>query len=286
MGLRLTPMLLILAVAPVAPAEPSGNATDRGAYLVNGIAGCGNCHAPQDAAGPAPGAPLSGGPALLSPAFTAYPPNITPDKATGIGGWTERQIVTALREGRTPDGRTLRPPMPIPFYRRMSDADAHAIAAYLRSLPPVASRSAPSEYKVPTPRDYGPPLGTVDAPLRSDAAAYGAYLGALGHCMLCHTPAGANGQRDYANRLGAGGLHMDGPFGSRVSANITQDRDAGIGAWSDGEIKAAIRDGVRPDGRRLAAPMPTYYFRNLEDADLDALVAWLRTLPPVRHAAE
>ena len=267
MALRLVFLVCSLALVAAAAARAGEDPVARGAYLVNGIAGCGNCHAPQAPAGPAPDAPLSGGPAQLSPVFTAYPPNITPDRATGIGAWSESQIVTTLREGRTPDGRTLRPPMPIPFYRRMSDADARAIAAYLRSLPSVESRVPVSDYKVPTPRDYGPPLSSVAAPPRSDAVAYGAYLGALGHCMQCHTPVGANGQRDYVHRLGAGGLRLDGVFGSRVSANITADRETGIGSWSDEEVKAAIRDGVRPDGRRLAAPMPTYYLRSLEPAD-------------------
>src|SRR3954447_15728210 len=90
---------------------------ERGAYLVEGIANCGNCHAPQEPSGALPLTPLSGGPAIPTPVFTAYPPNITPDKETGIGGWTEDDVVAALRDGHKPDGSILRPPMPVPFYR-------------------------------------------------------------------------------------------------------------------------------------------------------------------------
>ncbi len=225
---------------------------ERGAYLVEGIANCGNCHAPQEPSGAVPFTPLSGGPAISSPVFTAYPPNITPDRETGIGGWTEDQLITALREGHTPAGTTLRPPMPVPFYRVMSDDDAHAIAAYILSRQPVSHRSPPPQYKFAAPASYGPPVGHVAAPTRGATIAYGAYLASMGHCMLCHTPVGPDGQRDYAHQLGAGGLAMDGSFGHIVSANITPDKETGIGTWSDADITRVLTTGERPDGRRLA----------------------------------
>ena len=258
----------------------------RGAYLVNGIMNCGNCHSPQEPDGKVSGAPLSGGPAIPTPVFMAYPPNITQDPATGIGGWTDLQIVTALREGRTPDGRTLRPPMPVGLYRGMSDQDAYAVAAYLRTLPPVISKTPDATYHVPVPSSYGPPVGVVPDPDPADKIATGAYLVRIGHCMQCHTPLGANGQRDYDHQLGAGGLRMDGVFGSRITPNITPDHETGIGNWSDAEIKSALTQGVTPDGRRLASPMPWPYLNTLHPADLDAIVAYLRTVPPRRHKVE
>jgi mono/diheme cytochrome c family protein len=254
---------------------------ERGAYLVEGIANCGNCHAPQEPSGAVPLTSLSGGPAIVSRVFTAYPPNITPDRESGIGTWTEDQLVIALREGRTPDGRTLRPPMPVAFYRGISDGDIHAIAAYVLSRRPVAGKAPQSHYKGPAPASFGPPVGTVAAPSPADKVAYGAYLGAMGHCMLCHTPLGADGQRDYAHRLGGGGLVMDGVFGQIVTANITPDAATGIGAWSDAEIARALTRGERPDGRPLASPMPVAYLARLSTYDLTALIAWLRSLPPV-----
>ncbi len=259
---------------------------ERGAYLVEGIANCGNCHAPQEASGALPFTPLSGGPAITSPVFTVYPPNITPDRETGIGMWTEDQVVTALRDGHTPAGTMLRPPMPVPFYRSMSDDDAHAIAAYILSRPPVRHQSPPSQYKFAAPASYGPPIGHVAAPPRSDPVAHGAYLASMGHCMLCHTPLAPNGQRDYARYLGAGGLVMDGAFGHIVTANITPDKETGIGAWSDADITRALTTGERPDGRRLASPMPIAYLARLTADDRAALVAWLRSLRPIANRVE
>ena len=253
---------------------------------MEGIANCGNCHAPQQPSGAVPFTPLSGGPAITSPVFIAYPPNITPDRETGIGTWTEDQLVTALRDGHTPTGAMLRPPMPVPFYRSMSDDDAHAIAAYILSRQPVSYRSTPPQYKFAAPASYGPPVGHVVAPSRSDAVAYGAYLASMGHCMVCHTPLGPDGQRDYAHRLGAGGLIMDGPFGHIVTANITPDKETGIGTWSDADITRALTTGERPDGRRLASPMPIPYLARLTSDDRAALVAWLHSLKPIAHKVE
>ncbi len=141
----LRPLLLsvVVSAAVLRPAA-AGTPIERGAYLVESIANCGNCHAPQEPSGAVPLTPLSGGPAISTPAFTAYPPNITPDRQGGIGTWTEDQLVTALRDGRTPDGRMLRPPMPVPFYRGISDEDAHAIAAYVLSRAPYSAKSPPS----------------------------------------------------------------------------------------------------------------------------------------------
>ncbi|MFL5253770.1 MAG: c-type cytochrome [Rhodopila sp.] len=279
-------MLLCFGFLIIAHSTFADPALERGAYLVEGIANCGNCHAPQEPSGAQPLTPLSGGPPIPTPSFTAYPPNITPDKGTGIGGWTPEQVVTALREGRTPDGRILRPPMPVPFYRRMADDDANAIAEYLLSRQPLANKVPPSQYKVPLPASYGPPVGHVVAPPRTDQVAYGGYLGSLGHCMLCHTPLGPDGQRDYTNRLGAGGLVMQGVFGRIVTANITPDLETGVGRWTDEQIKHALTTGERPDGRRLASPMPVAYLARMSSDDVDALVSWLRSLKPIRHQVD
>jgi mono/diheme cytochrome c family protein len=258
---------------------------ERGAYLVNGIAGCGNCHSPKGPDGLPTGPELIGGPAILDPGFEAYPPNLTSAPKTGLGRWTPDDIVAALREGRTPEGIILRPPMPIAFYRNMLDSDAQAIAAYLKSVPAVENQVPEARYKVPPPTGYGPPVASVPAVRREDKVAYGAYLGQLGHCVLCHTPIGANGQRDYANHLGAGGLELNSAGGSVISANITPDKATGIGGWTDREIKTALTTGIRPNGAQLAAPMPWYYFKNMTDADVDAIIAWLRSLKPIAYVA-
>ncbi|MDR3530685.1 MAG: cytochrome c [Rhodopila sp.] len=283
---RYLSVCLLVSSAAASHTAVAETALERGAYLVEGIANCGNCHAPQAPSGAEPLTPLSGGPAIPTPAFTAYPPNITPDRQAGIGSWTEDQLVAAMRGGRTPDGRMLRPPMPVPFYRSISDADAHAIAAYVLSRPPVAGKSPPSQFKFPAPASYGPPVGHVAAPPHENQVAYGAYLGSMGHCMLCHTPVGPDGQRDYAHRLGAGGLVMEGVFNRVVTANITPDKETGIGTWTDADISRALTTGERPDGRRLSSPMPVAYLARLTPEDLAALIAWLRSLPPIANRVE
>ena len=255
---------------------------ERGTYLMQGIVACGNCHTPQGPDGPLPGMELAGGLELPEPGvFVAVAPNITFDKETGIGSWTDEQVVSAIREGRRPDGTTIGPPMPIGQYRGMSDRDALAIVAYMRSLPPVNNKVKPSVYMMPLPSAYGAPVESVPEVPREDKLAYGAYLAsALGHCMECHTPLNSKGMFDYENRAFGGGFALHGPWGTSVSANITPHED-GIADYSDDDIKKAITTGMRPDGSPLMPPMAYAYYRNIADEDLDALVAYLRSLKPV-----
>jgi mono/diheme cytochrome c family protein len=254
---------------------------ERGRYLMQGIVACGNCHTPQTPQGPAPGMEMAGGMPLEVEDFTAYPSNITPDPETGIGAWSDDEIIAAIREGRRRDGSLIGPPMPIGLYRAMSDRDVRAIVAYLRSLPPVRNDVPVTVYPFPLPENYGPPVTSVPEVPTADKVAYGAYLASsLGHCVECHSPI-VDGRPDFEHRLGAGGTPFEGPWGTSVSANITQHPEDGIGKWSDAEIKRAITTGVSKDGRRLLPPMGFSYYRNILDADLDALIAYLRTLKPL-----
>ena len=140
----------VLAVASCAaafaalPAAAEETPIERGRYLMQSIVACGNCHTPQGPDGPLPGMELAGGTPFELPGIRAYAANITPDPETGIGGWTDAQIITAIREGKRPDGTTIGPPMPIGMYRGMSDTDVKAIVAYLRSVPPVKNEVAAS----------------------------------------------------------------------------------------------------------------------------------------------
>ena len=251
---------------------------ERGTYLMNGIVACGNCHTPQTENGPRPGKELAGQLVLETEAFTAYAPNITPDKETGIGSWSDEEIITAIREGRRPDGTIIGPPMPFELYRDISDRDARAIVAYLRSVPAVKSSLPKSTYSFPLPPSYGPEVASVAEPAKDDPVAYGRYLvEALGHCTACHSPL-VNGVPDLEHQRGAGGQPIPGPWGIAVSANITPHED-GIGEYTDEEIKRAIT-GILPDGGEIGPPMAVRYYRNISDQDLDAMVAFLRTLPP------
>jgi mono/diheme cytochrome c family protein len=252
---------------------------ERGTYLMHSIVACGNCHTPKGPQGDVPGMELAGGVVFQEDVFTAVAPNITPDPETGIGKWTDAQIIAAIREGKRPDGTIIGPPMPIALYRDMADDDVKAILAYLRSVKPIANKVAKSQYKIPLPPSYGPPVTSVAAVARADKVAYGKYLtGPLGHCVECHSTPGANGAPDFANHTGGGGMHFNGPWGVSYAPNITP---AALGKYSDDDIKKAITKGVRPDGSRLMPPMAYGYYANIVPADLDAIVAYLRTLKPL-----
>lgn len=250
---------------------------ERGRYLVESIAGCGNCHSLQNANGQIPGRELAGGPPMREPVFEAHAPNITPDRESGLGAWSDDEIVRAIREGVSRDGRVMGPPMPFWLYRGIADDDVKAMVAYLRTVPAVANKVPATVYKMQLPASWGPPVAGVQAPPRTDKVAYGAYLaGPVGHCVECHTPM-AKGTL-VMDRLGAGTREFTGPWGTSVSRNITP---ASLRDWSDAEIKRAITTGVSRDGTRLMPPMGYGFYAKMSDADLDALVAWLRSLKPV-----
>lgn len=132
--------LLSATCAAMAQGKAGQDKVARGAYLV-GILGCGDCHTAGAMAGKPDMARLLGGSDIgwqVPGMGTFVGPNLTPDKETGLGGWSDAQIIAALRTGVRPDGRQLAPVMPYMGYSRMNDADAGAIIAYLRSLKPVS----------------------------------------------------------------------------------------------------------------------------------------------------
>lgn len=274
--------VLIVWLAFTAPLARAQTPAERGAYLVNAVGACGNCHTPKGPQGDLPGRALSGNWVVEdNAAFRAVSANITPDLKTGIGRYTDAQLVRAIREGIRPDGSLIGPPMPFAQYRRMADDDVYAIVAYLRTVPPIESVAETSSYHIPLPPAYGPPIDFMSAPDRSDTVAYGAYVaGPLGHCVECHTPMLPGGRRDQS-RIGAGGQEFHGPWGGSVAANITSSRANGIGDWSDVEIERAIRSGISRNGRALSPPMGFAYYRNISAPDMGALIAYLRSLPPV-----
>ncbi len=286
---RLLSAGIMLAGLTIAPHDSAAapDTRQRGAYLVTTIGGCGNCHTPKDKSGHAiAGQELSGGVEFGDAGLGhIVGPNITPDAETGIGKWTEADIVTALREGKRPDGTIIAPPMPIRFYHQLSDEDAAAIAAYVHNVPAITHAVARSQYKIPLPPSYGPPAGHVEAPPATEAVAYGGYLaGPVGHCMECHTPFAGPGKLDM-DKLGAGGRDFPvftEPGAQTVSRNITPDEENGIGKWSDADIKRAITQGIRPDGTKLVRTMAFDWYAKMSPADLDAIVAYLRSLKPVK----
>lgn len=280
-GIKIAALALAISGSAFAMAPAPSvaeTAAERGAYLMRSIVACGNCHTPKGPKGELPDMELAGMARMdIRPMWTAHAPNITPDKETGIGAWTDAQIITAIREGRRPDGSIIGPPMPVGLYRGLSDDDVNAIVAYLRNVKPVRNVIPRSKYNIPLPPAYGPPVETVAAPSPNDKLAYGAYLaGPAGHCIECHSPMGKHGP-DIENRLGAGGLQFRGPWGVSVSANITPK---GLGKYTGADIKAMITTGKRPNGTVLLPPMAYPYYANISENDLQAIIAYLRSLPP------
>jgi mono/diheme cytochrome c family protein len=254
---------------------------ERGKYLVETVMTCHNCHTPMGPNGPQFNKAFSGGLRFNEPPFDVTAPNITPDRATGIGAWSDADLKKALRDGVKPDGVQMAEVMPTSFYKILTPADLDGIVAYLRSVPAVSNKVRDPVYKMKIPHQVFPgaekPMPEADM---SDKVKRGFYLVTIGHCLECHTPFGPPGTGvDFGNSLGKGGREFPGPWGKSVSRNITSSKTNGLGNWTDAEIKRAITHGVRKDGTKLKPPMGFPYYAKMTDGDVDAVVAYLRTLP-------
>ena len=250
------------------PALAQGDAK-RGEYLSK-AGGCVGCHTEAREGA----VPYAGGRALETPFGVFYGPNLTPHAEAGLGRWSETDFVRAMREGRRPDGAHYYPAFPYTSFTKISDADLRDLWAYLRSLKPDARESRPHELKWPYRWRF---LLAVWKWLFFEpgpvALGRGAYLvQALGHCGECHTP---------RNWLGA--MNTDrflaGVPGDDGSPNLTPAR---LKKWSDGELKDFLGSGLTPDGD-VAGDTMGEVIRNttsqLTSQDLDAVVAYLRSLP-------
>jgi mono/diheme cytochrome c family protein len=272
---------LLAAAASVtfaSSASAQSAAVKRGDYLANGVMTCSNCHSPKGPPAAVAGKDYSGGLSWDTPTFAVTASNITPEKETGIGGWTAPQIKKALIDGVRPNGVPLAPIMPSGFYAILTPADADALVAYLQSLKPVKNKVKDPVYKAQMAlhRWPGTEKPATPADLR-DKVKLGHYLVAIGHCMECHTPM-VKGQPQL-DKIGIGGREFKGPWGVSKSPNITAHKEKGIGSWTDAEIKTAITQGKRKDGTALKGPMDYRAYSTMTAADLDAVVAYLRTVP-------
>jgi mono/diheme cytochrome c family protein len=277
---RLALIVLSALAASVSRAEtPEG----RGSYLVNAVMVCDGCHTPRGPGGFLMDKRLSGGSQIWDePAYTVKGSNITQDRETGIGAWSAADLKRLLVEGVRPNGVPVAPQMPYAFYKILTPRDLDAIAAYIRTVAPVKNAVQPPVYKAPM---RAQPIPGAEKPLDeaaiSDPVKRGFYLATIGHCMECHARR-PDGTQDFKNWWGKGGNVMKGPFGAVAVSNITSHPKSGIGAWSDAEIKRALTQGLSRDGRAFKPPMARQmFFSKLTEADLNALVAWLRTLPPL-----
>jgi len=262
--------------------SPTGQALiAKGEYLAK-AADCAACHT-------APGGkPLAGGLAFKLPFGTIYAPNITPDREFGIGAWSDAEFVRALRKGVGRHGEDLYPAFPYTSYALLSTDDALAIKAYLMSVSAAATPSRPNDLWFPFNQRYvmrGWKLlylpGSPYVPDMSKSPGWnrGAYLvEALAHCGECHTP---------RNLLFA--TRSDAKFSGAVvegwkAYNITPDRQSGVGSWTDAELAAYLSSG-HAEGRGGAsgsmAEAVDLSLRLLSAEDIDSMVAYLRTVPPV-----
>ena len=270
----------VTAVAiTVSIARAESDLVKRGDYLVNGILACGNCHTPKGPNGDVVEKSFSGGGSWDEPPFKVSASNITQDKETGIGNWSDADIKKLMRTGETPKGVHTAMIMPTGFYHIMTEHDLDAVVAYLRTITPINNRVPDPIYKMPQVESVLPGgEKPFTESMMSDRVKKGFYLATIAHCVACHTPMGPKG-REFTTKLGSGGFEFRGPWGVSVSRNITQSKTNGIGGWTDGEIKRAIAQGISRDGTRLKPPMGFHYYATVSPDDLDAVVAYLRTVP-------
>jgi mono/diheme cytochrome c family protein len=273
-------VLAVAAVVAGTAGAAAQTAVERGAYLVNTVMTCHNCHTPMGPNGPDMARALIGGtPVFDTPAFRVRGSNITPDRQNGIGAWSDAEIKRAMREGVRPNGVPLAPPMPTGFYGVLTPADADAIVAYLRTVKSSPNKVESPVYKAAVPREVFPGAETpVDPAVLTDKVKLGEYLVTIAHCMECHTPR-VQGRLDFS-AVGTGNQEFKGPWGVSTARNITSHPTKGLGRWTDAEIKRALTEGVSRDGSKLKPPMGYGFYARMTPADLDAVVAYLRTLPP------
>jgi hypothetical protein len=269
---------------PPPPLDPKLLA--RGRYLAD-LGGCMLCHTGFGPQGPDLPKAWAGGLEIPEKFGTWRSPNITQDKKTGIGDWTDEQIIAAVREGKRPDGSQMYPIMPYLFFNTLANDDAQALVVFLRTIAPIENAVAGNTDlqlpKVPAP----PPSG--QAPPADDPVAQGAYLATLMHCVFCHTPFDETGMPDMKNKAFAGGFEFDMPpmfgTGKLYSSNITSDRKTGIGKWTDEQIIAAVTAMKRPDGKPIMGPMMMYAmgWSKMPPEDGQALAAFVKSIPPIAN---
>ena len=257
---------------------------ERGRYLVDSVMACDGCHTPRGAEGQEfdMSRRFGGGYQVWeTPAYLVRGSNISSDRETGIGGWSADDLKRLMTQGIRPNGIPVVAQMPYPFYKVLTARDADAVATYIKSVAPVRSEVSAPVYRGQS-QNYVIPGGEkpFNEEMLKDPVKRGYYLANLAHCMECHarTP---DGKQDYMNWWGRGGAIFKGPKGQVKAANITSHKTAGVGSWTDAEIRRTLTHGVGRDGRPLVQQMRRQiYFAKMTDQDLDAIVAWVRTIPP------
>lgn len=258
--------------------QQSFGQAERGKYLV-AVGDCEACHTNKG------GQPFAGDRAIQTPFGVIYSPNITPDRETGIGAWTDDQFYRALHLGIADDGSHLYPAFPYPWYTKVTREDALAIRAYLKTLDPVRAESRPNA--LDWPLNYREVMagwnefffkeGEFSAdPKKSAEWNRGAYLvEGLGHCGACHTPVNFLGAAKTSERLQGGTLQ------DWYAPDLANDLRSGLGNWSDADIVEFLKTG-RNNKSAAYGPMAeviTYSTSKLNDRDLKAVATYLKAMP-------
>lgn len=250
----------------------------KGKYLVT-AADCMPCHTGPDAT------PFSGGLMLDTPFGGISSPNITPDKATGIGTWSEKEFYRALHDGIGKDGEYLYPAMPYTSFTKITQDDVKAIYAFLMSLEPVNNPRKPDTMGFPfNVRDglaawdlmYFTPGTFKPDPKVSDQVNRGAYLvQGPGHCAECHTPRNLAGAMEGGDFLGGGKLLGQPYYAPDISGSLTE----GVGDWSVQEIVDYLHKGADKKKGTVFGPMAdvvTHSLSKLTDDDITAIAVYLK----------
>ena len=289
LGAALATCLLIAGVTPASAQGTPASAAEvaRGRYIFGATGGCG-CHT-------VPKGPINaGGRRYDGPFGTVFATNITPDRQTGIGTWTDEQIITAIRLGRRPNGERLLPVHPFTVFNGMAEEDLKAVVAFLRTTPPVNRANQPKKITMPlfesvflptwlaafAPKETPPPKAPTAGVAR------GEYLvRAVGHCGECHSPRTMTMATDNSRFLAG---NPKGPE-DQAMPNITPDADTGIGKWSVEEIADYLGSGNKPDGDVAGGLMAEVIdgtlsgYKDLTQADRVAIAQYLKSIPPIRN---
>lgn len=278
--------------------EVTAERVERGKYLVEAVLQCLHCHTePNPTRWTARGDVATGAGGLCwdDPGLgTLCSSNITPDPETGLGSWTDGEIMRAVREGVSRDGRALFPIMNYEEYRQIPDEDMRAVVAYLRVLPPVKRQNVPAALKPPLniivkfiPK---PLTGPVPPVAKTNPVAYGQYLSAVASCKTCHSPVDDK-HHIIAGKEFSGGFEVKVPkYGIALkSPNITPHA-TGLGDRTKESFVGMFRSFVVPELQHIKVEpsrntlMPWFGYAQMTDADLGAIYAYLKTVPPVESS--
>ncbi len=259
---------------------PPQSQVERGRYLAR-AGDCIACHT-------VPGTRIfSGNRPMPTPFGTLYSPNITPDRATGIGTWTPAEFYTMMHTGRSRDGSPLYPAMPFASYTKITRGDSDAIFAYLRSVPPVRQANRPHELRFPYNNrslligwrtlyfkegEYKADKGKTVEWNRGAELVQG-----LGHCTMCHTPINALGGSSEAKAFEGGLIPMQNWY----APSLTSNKEAGLGDWAIKDIMDLLQTGVSNRGA-VYGPMAEVTYNSLQylsDQDIRSMAVYLKDLP-------